>query len=127
VGDIHQPMHVGRFEDLGGNKIKLLWFNESVNLHQVWDERLINFQQLSYTEYAKSINFVSKGQLKMWQKEPLSFWVWESYQYAGKIYDGVKPDDKIGFNYNFKYISIVNAQLLKGGVHLAGLLNEIFD
>ncbi len=43
VGDVHQPMHVGRSEDQGGNKIKLTWFNDNVNLHQVWDERLINF------------------------------------------------------------------------------------
>ena len=127
VGDIHQPLHVGRLEDLGGNRIRLSWFNENVNLHQVWDERLINFQQLSYTEYAASINFTSKIQRKTWQSQPLSHWFWESYQYAEQIYGDVKPDDKLGYNYNFKYIGIVNDQLLKGGVRLAGLLNEIFD
>src|SRR5690606_29667082 len=44
VGDIHQPMHTGRFEDLGGNKIKLYWFNIPTNLHRIWDEQLIDFQ-----------------------------------------------------------------------------------
>ena len=29
-------------------------------------------------------------------------------------------------DYNFKFIETVDQQLLKGGVHLAGLLNEIF-
>lgn len=127
VGDIHQPLHVGRLDDLGGNKIKLLWFNENVNLHQVWDERLVNFQQLSYTEYVNVINHTTKAQRKAWQKEPLSQWLWESYQNAEKIYADIKPDEKIGYNYNFKYIATVNDRLLKGGVHLAGLLNEIFD
>ena len=127
VGDIHQPMHVGRLEDQGGNRIRLSWFNDNVNLHQVWDERLINFQQLSYTEYTKAINFTTKEQRKVWQSEPLHNWFWQSYVYAEKIYADIKPDDKIGFNYNFKYIDVVNQQLLKGGVHLAGLLNEIFD
>ncbi|MEO5984078.1 MAG: S1/P1 nuclease [Ferruginibacter sp.] len=127
VGDIHQPMHIGRLEDEGGNKIKLLWFNDNVNLHQVWDERLINFQQLSYTEYARAINYTTKAQREAWQKEPLGQWFWDSYQHAEKIYSEVKADDKLGYNYNFKYIAIVNSQLLKGGVHLAGLLNEIFD
>lgn len=126
VGDIHQPLHVYG-EGQGGNKIKLLWFNENVNLHQVWDERLINFQQLSYTEYAKAINHISKSERKALQKEPLSQWIWDSYQIAENIYSDIKPDDKLGYNYNFKYIGTLNHQLLKGGVHLAGLLNDIFD
>lgn len=127
VGDIHQPMHVGRLEDQGGNRIRLTWFNDNVNLHQVWDDRLVNFQQLSYTEYAKAINFATKEQRRAWQSEPLHNWFWQSYVHAEKIYADIKPDDKLGYNYNFKYIDVVNQQLLKGGIHLAGLLNEIFD
>jgi len=126
VGDIHQPMHIGRPDDRGGNTIKLSWFNNPYNLHQVWDEKLIEFQQLSYTEYATAINYTTKAQRKEWQAQPLSDWIWQSYQQAEKIYADVKPDDKLSYQYNFKYIGIVNQQLLIGGVHLAGLLNEIF-
>ncbi len=127
VGDIHQPMHVGRLEDQGGNRIRLMWFNDNVNLHQVWDDRIVNFQQLSFTEYTKAINFTTKEQRKLWQREPLHTWFWQSYVHAEKIYADIKPDDKLSYNYNFKYIHVVNEQLLKGGVHLAGLLNDIFD
>jgi hypothetical protein len=127
VGDIHQPMHVGRVEDQGGNKIRVLWFRDSVNLHQVWDERLTTMQQLSYTEYTKAINFTSPEQRKAWQREPLHIWFWQSYQHAEKIYADIKPYARLGYHYNYKYIHVVNEQLLKGGVHLAGLLNEIFD
>ncbi|HET9433940.1 MAG TPA: S1/P1 nuclease, partial [Chitinophagaceae bacterium] len=28
AGDIHQPLHVGRLEDLGGNRIRVLWFGD---------------------------------------------------------------------------------------------------
>ena len=45
---------------------------------------------------------------------------------AATTIDDIKPDDKLGYDYNFRYINTVNQQLLKGGVHLAGLLNEIF-
>ncbi len=45
---------------------------------------------------------------------------------AEKIYSDIKPDDKLGYLYNYKFIEIVNQRLLKGGVRLAGLLNEIF-
>ncbi|MGB4844453.1 MAG: S1/P1 nuclease [Ferruginibacter sp.] len=126
AGDIHQPMHTGRYEDLGGNRIRLTWFKDSLNLHQLWDERLINFQQLSYSEYATAINFTTKEQRKLWEAEPVSDWVWQSYQHAEKIYADIKPNDRLGYQYNFKYVEILNQQLLKGGVHLAGLLNEIF-
>lgn len=127
VGDIHQPLHVGHLQDLGGNKVKVLWFKDSSNLHQVWDERLINFQQLSYTEYAAAINHTTKEQVTQWQSEPLSSWLYQSYQYAEKIYSDIKqPDQKLDYKYNFNYVGILNQQLLKGGVHLAALLNEIF-
>ena len=126
VGDVHQPMHVGRVDDLGGNKIKVSWFSAPSNLHRVWDEQLINFQQLSYTEYATAINFTTVAQRKAWQKQGLKAWIYESYQDVEKIYADIKPDDKLDYLYNYKYIKMVNTQLLKGGVHLAALLNEIY-
>lgn len=128
VGDIHQPLHVGRPEDQGGNKIKVMWFGTSYNLHAIWDNQLINFQQLSYTEYADAINHTTKAQRKEWQQQPLSAWFWDSYQLSERIYAGIKePDQKLDYKYNFEFLAPMNEQLLKGGVHLAGLLNEIFD
>ena len=127
VGDIHQPMHTGRAEDLGGNRVKVLWFNEPTNLHSVWDDKLIEFQKLSYTEYTNNINHTNKAIRKEWQKQPMSLWLFESYQLADKIYGGItQPDQKLSYRYNYDYIAIVNQQLLKGGVRLAGLLNDIF-
>jgi hypothetical protein len=128
VGDLHQPLHAGgRPEDLGGNRIKVLWFNESTNLHTVWDERLVEFQKLSYTEYAKAINHATKQQVKTWQQQPMMEWYFESYQISQKLYDEIKqPDQKLSYNYNFDHVETLNSQLLKGGVRLAGILNAIF-
>jgi hypothetical protein len=127
VGDIHQPLHVGRLEDLGGNRIRVQWFNVPYNLHQIWDQHLIVLQELSYTEYAAAINHSTLSERKVLQKQPVKEWIWQSYQYAEKIYADVKqPEEKLGYNYNFKYKSIMEEQLLKGGIHLAGLLNEIY-
>jgi len=126
VGDIHQPMHVARPEDRGGNGIKLQWFNSPTSLHTIWDSKLVDFQQLSYTEYVQSINFTTKLQRKEWQSESITDWIWQSYQYTEKIYAETKADANLSYDYNFKFIGILNQQLLKGGVRLAGLLNEIF-
>ena len=127
VGDIHQPLHVGRPEDRGGNNIKILWFNTPYNLHQVWDQVLINFQQLSFTEYANAVNHPTTPQLKLWQRETLAQYFFQSYSIAQNIYaDITLPDQKIGYDYNFRYIHILDEQMLKGGVRLAGILNNIF-
>ncbi len=127
VGDIHQPMHVGRKEDLGGNRINVLWFNEPTNLHALWDEKLITYQKLSYTEYTTSINHADKKLRKQWQQQPMSEWLFESYQIADKLYAGItQPNQKLSYRYNYDHIDTLNLQLLKGGVRLAGILNEIF-
>ncbi|MVN90450.1 S1/P1 nuclease [Mucilaginibacter aquatilis] len=126
VEDVHQPMHTAHTDDKGGNDYKVQWFNEPSNLHSVWDSKLIEFQNLSYTEYASAINFTTVAQRTEWQKEPISKWLFDSKEIAEKIYAGTQRDEKIGYKYNFQFVGILNQQLLKGGVHLAGLLNQIF-
>lgn len=127
VGDLHQPMHVGRREDLGGNRVRVTWFNNPSNLHAIWDEALVNFQQLSYTEYTAAINHTIPEQVRHWQSAPISEWIVESYQLAQPLYNEVtEQNQKLGFEYNFHHLQTLNERLLKGGVRLAGLLNSIF-
>lgn len=128
VGDLHQPMHVGHADDLGGNKTSVLWFNEPSNLHKVWDEQLIQYQELSYTEYASAINHPTKDQVTTWQKQPVTDWMFESYKLSRELYKQITyPDQKLSYRYNYEHAKELNERLLKGGVRLAGVLNEIFD
>jgi len=127
IGDIHQPMHVARHSDLGGNKVRVQWFNQPSNLHKVWDEQLVEFQQLSYTEFSTAINHSTKEQRTTWQKQPMTDWFFETYQESRKIYAGITEDNqKLSYRYNYDYVTTLKTQLLKGGVRLAGLLNELF-
>lgn len=127
VGDIHQPMHTGRLEDLGGNRIRVIWFRDSSNLHRLWDEQLIEFQKLSYTEYVRAINYTTPVQRLAWQKQTMTEWFFESYQLSRQLYNEIKqPQQRLSYQYDYDHVAILNRQLLKGGVHLAGLLNEIF-
>lgn len=128
AGDIHQPMHVGRPEDLGGNRVRVMWFSTPSNLHRVWDEQLIDLQQLSYTEYTKAINFTTKQQRVAWQNQPMEEWFYESYQVCNQLYPQItKENETLGYDYNFKNIETLNSRLLMGGVRLAGLLNQIYN
>lgn len=125
--DVHQPFHSSRGGDAGGNEIKVSWFGRSSNIHRVWDEQLIDGQKLSYTEYAAAISHADAKQRITWQKQPLSKWLYDSYSISEQLHSELQaPDQKLGYEYNFKHINTLNEQLLKGGVHLAALLNEIF-
>ena len=126
IEDVHQPMHVAHADDKGGNDFKVTWFNTPTNLHSVWDSQLIDFQQLSYTEYAAAVNDATPAEVKEWQKAPVSQWLFESNQIAEKLYTDIKPGDNLNYKYNFTHIAILNHQLLKAGVRLAGVLNAIF-
>ena len=124
--DVHQPMHTAHTDDKGGNDFLVNWFKNPSNLHSVWDSQLIDFQQLSYTEYTAAINFTTWAQRTQWQKAPISEWLFESNQIAEKLYTEIKPGDTLNYKYNFTHIDIVNQQMLKAGVRLAGVLNSIF-
>jgi hypothetical protein len=127
VGDIHQPLHVSPEGTSGGNDIKVNWFSEATNLHSIWDTKLIDYQQLSYTEYVAAINHSTLDQRKALQKQPLSKWIFDSYTIAQRLHDEIRePNPRLGYRYNFDHIAIVDQQLLAGGIHLAGLLNQIF-
>ena len=126
IEDVHQPMHTAHADDKGGNDFKVTWFNNPTNLHSVWDSQLIDFQQLSYTEYATAINHSTLAQRAEWQKAPISQWLFESNQIAEKLYTEIKPGDNLSYKYNFNHIDTLNQQLLKAGVRLAGVLNQLF-
>jgi hypothetical protein len=127
IGDLHQPLHVGRSDDEGGNKITVYWFNEKTNLHSVWDTYLINNQQYSYTEYSHLLDIAGKEQVIGWQNSSLDDWFYESHQLSDIIYDSAPNESKLSYNYNFQFQQMLNDQLLKGGIRLAKVLNDALE
>lgn len=126
VGDMHQPLHIGRDEDQGGNKIPVMWFDRQSNLHRVWDEQLIEFQQLSYTEYTQALDTASAKEVRTLQSGSIGDWMYDSNQLSNKVYSLTHANDKLSYRYNYWFIADVNRQLLKGGLRLAALLNQIY-
>lgn len=126
VGDVHQPLHVSPHGTAGGNTVKLQWFGQNSNLHRVWDSDLIEQQQLSYTEYAAYLNHSTVAERKKLQADPVSKWLYESYTIAQNLLNETAENSKLSFRYNYDHFKTLNDQLLKGGIRLAGLLNDIF-
>ena len=125
VGDLHQPLHVGRKSDRGGNDIKVEWFWKKSNIHRVWDSQMIDDKKYSYTELATIIDKADRGQVFMWKKGSIRDWAHEAMQYREQIYD--MPDDKkLSYEYQYKNWSLCKNQLLKGGIRLAAVLDDIY-
>ena len=123
IGDIHQPLHVGR-ADKGGNDIKLTWFGGNSNLHRVWDSDMIDGTRLSYTELAESLYKPNAAEVKTWQSTGVRDWAKESIGYRKQVYD--IGNGKLGYEYQYKYFSVARDRLAQAGVRLAGILNEIY-
>ena len=126
VGDIHQPLHAGRAQDRGGNNIKVKWFGKGTNLHRVWDSQIINSHQMSYTELSKDLNVLSLSEINKIKRDSINTWIKESQQIAKLIYQDAETETNLGFSYSYKHLNIVRLRLLKGGIRLASILDDIF-
>ncbi len=125
VGDIHQPMHVGRKEDHGGNKIDIEFFNKKNNLHGLWDTLLIQNENLSYSEFVEFINTDNKEIIAEYLESQPKDWVLESFHLAQQIYQ--IGNGEFRYTYVYQQMPIVKTRLTQAGIRLAGLLNSIFD
>ena len=130
VGDLHQPMHTGQYEDYGGSKIRLKFKGRkgtetNTNLHVLWDSNLIDDFKMSFTEWSTHLQN-KMGRCGVEQKTVLD-WTFESHQYAKDIYTNTKEGDYLSYDYVYKYQPVLEKRLYQAGKRLGNLLNEIFS
>ena len=143
VGDLHQPLHVGKCCDRGGNEVKVTWFGKATNLHAVWDSALVDDEQLSFSELADKLkrHMSAQQRIDWWDINPRD-WVSESAQIRDSLYpppvkaDAGKSKKKGGKNvqaqpalsyaYVYKFTPVMEQRLSKAGVRLAAYLNAIY-
>lgn len=128
VGDMHQPMHVSRAEDKGGNTIQVRYEGKGTNLHSLWDSKLLEHDGLKDDQLAKQYDNVSAGTITSWQKDAPIEWAWESYQISTQLYAEIAAmkDNTITEEYYNKHIGIIQKRIQQAGIRLAGVLNTIF-
>ena len=136
IGDLHQPLHVGRAGDLGGNRIGVKWFDEEVSLHKVWDEGLIDSLKLSYTEFANFLERIPEKTRAEWTASSMLDWAKESKAVRDRVYDfgpqrsdyylNVKSPPSLSYQYRADNLELLRERLAQGGYRLAAKLNEIF-
>jgi hypothetical protein len=124
VGDIHQPLHVGRASDRGGNEIELNWFGERSNLHRVWDSGLISRLELSPRSLARTLESRPSAEVVAWEQDDPLTWAAESMALRPLVYG--TTSSRLGGAYVRAVGTVVEERLLQAGVRLASLLDAIF-
>jgi len=125
VGDLHQPLHVGNGKDRGGNDVRLDWFGNSSNLHRVWDSEMIDSRQLNGRELADFADDQLTDELiAEWQSTSWVDWAYESQALLEQVYNF--EGDRLSYEYTFHNFETVEQRIVKAGVRLAGLINEIY-
>lgn len=128
VGDLHQPMHMGRQTDLGGNKVKVKYFNRDRNLHGIWDTDLVeSAHKWSYTEWTDMIDRTTPAQQEEMVKGTTDDWARQTHEIAKQIYEEIPEGYNLSYNDVARWAPVIEQQLLTGGIRLASILNSIFQ
>ena len=126
MGDFFQPMHLGRPEDKGGNRVQMRWFNQGTNLHSVWDGKLISYTHFSYQEYADYLTDKYGEKKKQVWKMSIEDCVLQTYHLQNEVYDYQAQGDDNTYHYAYRFRESLDWQLYTAGIQLAKRLTEIF-
>ena len=129
VGDIHQPLHVGRPEDRGGNDVQIVFEGRKSNLHALWDSLMIMKNPMNHVQYAAYLE--NQTLLPAPYDIPemaFSQIIHECMSAREDIYNFSPGTGTIEVRdvYYKRNLERMNSQILKGGKRLAVLLNSLF-
>ena len=152
IGDLHQPFHVSTNTnppDQGGNKVRVTSLSgRSTNLHDVWDSDLVEYglkqSAKSAGDYAAYLSkkvtrsstnqsnqgssIVTQGSVTDWALEAHKLSLSTYYHTNGEfMVADSKRSWKLDQPYYDRNVPVVEGQLVRAGVRLAKILNDVFN
>ena len=124
IGDLHQPLHVGYGEDRGGNDFQVNFQGKGSNLHKIWDEVIIQDQNINLEDCMLKLNSLPREQLDKISNIDIVGWMNESRDLLGAVYgfNGHKLDE----DYMKRMKPIVENRLVFAGLRLASIIDKYF-
>jgi hypothetical protein len=135
TADVHQPLHVGRAGDRGGNTIRVRVGTERRNLHAVWDAQALLTEDreargLTRAQMTEGLVDLTAGQVDALQADLPLVWARESQALRPLVYKFRVPGEGVPASLDPSYllaaVDIVNMRLSAAGVRLAGQINAVF-
>ena len=127
VVDIHQPLHVGRESDRGGNTVLVHSdTGETMNLHRFWDSEPVALAGLSPDAYAGSLSGLVDENAESWERSSPLDWARESQALRPRVYDLHGADSRLQFTREYLDTAerLVRLRLAQAGVRLAAEVNR---
>jgi hypothetical protein len=131
IADVHQPLHVGKRRDRGGNKVDVQVNDKLSTLHQYWDTGVLDSMQASPKDYAAEIARRYDRTAWQWQAFAPELWAIESQAFRPEVYDFGDQNRGQGRvildeAYQARAQQITEFRLAQAGFRLAGALNRIW-
>ena len=131
VGDIHQPMHAGYPEDLGGNRHYLEFKNGTkTNMHKLWDGQIIEHMEIVHGKNYLLDNVVSKIDLFLKQDHSteIESWAQETRDIAMQKSVGYRHNELeiVTNKYMENHFEVIQERIALGAIRLSKTLNSIF-
>lgn len=141
IGDVHQPLHVGRAADRGGNEIAVDFLGDfgscrrgkERDLHEVWDRTFLERAGDRWPQAAERLaKAISPAQAATWSSTDILAWANESYRLCESfVYDlprsvrhcGQRRYARIDEHYSRKALRISRERLQQAGVRLAHVID----
>jgi nuclease S1 len=123
LADIHQPLHAGLAKDRGGNWTSVTLRGTEMNLHQAWDDELVNPAGL-----ADDVLFTTIAALPLSGNEPgkPQQWAEESHKLALSQAYLAGDKDVLSEEYIQRSAVILQRQVALAGWRLAMWLNQVW-
>lgn len=135
IADLHQPLHTGRVEDNGGNKIQVSWLGLDVTLHHVWDSLII---ALAHDEILSDETYEDQTQIyanylmthfKNYKITPNTFsaydlWMQESMVLRNEAYSKLHLSNE---HYTARFADDIDLRVYLAGLRIAHTINRIVN
>lgn len=127
VVDMHQPLHVGREADRGGNTIDVRYGDERTNLHRFWDTDALRLSGLSERELVTALAPAARMLAVAGGDDPPAVWAAESLALRSQAYAFRRPGRgaaPLGAAYLRAAESVARVRLAQAAARLAHVLNR---
>jgi hypothetical protein len=125
VGDLHQPMHLGRSDDKGGNRVEMNWFGKKTNVHAVWDSQITASKFMSYSEFSSYLQNKFRPKENSLKNCSILQSLEAVYAVRNSIY-AYDMKNTNNYHYVYRFADDLDEMLFRGGMQLANVLNGIF-
>jgi hypothetical protein len=122
VGDLHQPLHVGYKDDRGGNQVEIVFNGEPEELHEFWDQSLIEDRIGSLAKWPDpSAADAWLSAVNRWNPAETDDWTTESRRLMKQYAYPAQP--VIQSEFADRSWELIQQQVQKAGERLAAVLN----